>query len=827
MLDFPMAMRVFAGLRQDLRDAVRSLRRSKSVTLAAIATLALGIGATTAIFSLVEAVLLRQLAVAAPDRLFFVAHGTSAPLSTSSHYPWFERVKQIEGIFDGVTAYNIREVRVSAADGGVERVVGQYTSGNYHAVIGARFTVGRGFSSDDDRIVTPVAVISHAFWSRRFARSPDVLGKTLVVGGRPVTIVGVTAAGFDGMQPGRAIDITLPMSVRIQDDPEFLVRTDTWTSMPLVVRLRPAVDVAAAQSVVATTYQNYMALPAHRRYSRTSDGQLRAATLQEAARGSDQLRRRYTTPLQALVGMVAVVLLITCANVANLLLMRAPARAREVAIRMSLGASRWRIALQLLTESALLAACGGALGLLLAAWGTEFVSWLFRTSLNPIVIDLQPNSRVLLFALVTSLLTGLTFGLAPAWRTTAIDLSEAIKRGEAAWRAGRRLGSQTLVGAQIAMCFVLVFGAGLLGRTLMNLRNVETGFRKDSVVVFALDVLDASFDRARLASLCGDVITRMLARPDVRAGSCSTMSPVATNLEGRPVIVPGSSREPRSTPPVFANSIDTGYYATLGIDVVRGRGITAQDTATSARVGVLSEGLARYFFGDADPIGRTFTFGSSDGPPITIVGVARDVRQQLRDPAPFMAYTPLVQRDEPARALVAAIRTAGPTAGVAAAVRDELRAVTRDLAVSYVRTMDEQFGASLVGERLLTTLSGAFAVLALGLACIGLYGVMSYDVTRRVRDIGIRLALGASESQILAQVLRHSVVLTIAGIGCGAAAAIVVSQFLSSFLFDLAPRDPGTLILTTVVLTATSLVAGYLPARRASRVDPCVTLRME
>ena len=821
-------MRALIWLRQDLRDAVRSLRRTRSVTVAAIATLALGIGATTAIFSLVEAVLLRRLSVAAPDRLYFIAHGVGDTLSTASHYPWFERIQAVDGIFDGVAAYNIRELRVWSPDG-VERLVGQYVSGNYHTVVGAPLHVGRGFSSEDDRVVTPIAVISDGYWSRRFGRSPDVLGKTLAVAGHSVTIVGVTAAGFVGMQPGRQIDITLPISLRIQDDPEFLTRIDTWTSMPLVARLKPDVDIVEARSTVAAAYRSYMALPPNQPFSRAAGGQLREATLQAAAQGSDALRRRYRTPLRALMAMVAVVLLITCANVASLLLMRAPARARELAIRMSLGASRNRVVCQLLTESGLLAVCGGALGLLLASWGTEFVSWLFRTALNPVVIDLQPDARVLAFALVISLLTGLAFGVAPAWRATGTDLAQALKPGEAAWRGGRRrLGHHALVGAQIAMCFVLVFGAGLFGRTLQNLHNVETGFRKDSVVVFALDILDSAFDAQRLAPLCSDVIARMLARPDVRSGSCSTMSPVATNTEGRAVTVPGSGREPRNTPVVYANSIDAGYFRTLGIDVIRGRAITDQDTATSNRVGVLSEGMARYFFGEADPLGRTFSFGSRDiGPPITIVGIARDVRLQLRESPPFMAYTPLAQRDEAARALVAAIKTSGPTTGVASTVRDELRALTRDLAVSYVRSMDEQFGASLVGERLLTTLSGSFALLALGLACIGLYGVMSYDVARRVRDIGIRLALGASQSQILGQVLRRSGLLTIVGIGLGAAAAIAVSRSVSSFLFGVPPHDPGTLILATVVLGVTSLIAGYLPARRAARVDPCVTLRME
>ena len=670
-----------------------------------------------------------KIACRGAQRLYFVVHGTGEGLSTSSNYPWFERVRQDTSVFDGVTAYNIRDFKVSSADR-VDQVVGQYASGNYHAVVGAPLRLGRGFSAEDDRDMAPIAVISDRYWSRRFGRSQDVIGKTLVIGGRSITIVGVTAEGFEGMQPGRSIDITLPLSVLIQDDPEFLVRTDTWTSMPLVARLKPGVDLVEARSIVASAYREHMSLPANIEFSRAPGGRLRAATIQPAAKGSDRLRRDYATALRVLMGMVTVVLLISCANVANLLLMRAPARVREIAIRMSLGASRGRIARQLLTESVLLAVCGGALGLLLAAWGTESVSLLFRTGMYPIVIDLQPDGRVLLFAGVISLFTGLAFGLAPAWQTSAFDLAVALKSGEAAGRpARRRLGQQALVAAQIAMCFVLVFGAGLLGRTLQNLRNVDTGYHKDSVVLFALDVHDTSFDSARLAPLCLDVVERLLGRPEVRSGSCSTMSPVATNSEGRTITVPGYTRRPGSQPIIYANSIDSGYFDTLSIPVVRGRTFTVHDTASSPRVAVLSEGMARYFFGETDPLGRTFSFGSREvGPPITVVGIVRDARQALREPPPFMAYTPLTQRDEPAPALIGAVRTSGPTSGVASTVRNELRALTHELAVTYVRTMDEQFGAALVGERLLTTLSGSFALLALVLACVGLYGVMSYDV---------------------------------------------------------------------------------------------------
>src|SRR5687768_7086964 len=378
-------MRTLERLWLDLRYALRSLRRTPTVTAAAIVTLALGIGAVTTVFSMFQAVLLRKLAVRAPEQLYFVAHRAGDNSSTSSNYPWYERVAQHTDVFAGVTAYNVRDLKVSSAQG-VETVPGQYASGNYHSVIGAPFALGRGFTSENDRTFTPIAVISYDYWTRRFGRDPNVLGTTVTVGGHQVTIVGVTARGFNGMQPGGSLDITLPLSIRVQDDPEFVSRTDTWTSMPLIVRLRDGVELARAQSAIASTYRSHMSLPANVNFSQTR-GQLREGVLQPAARGADRLRRAYETPLQVLLGMVGVVLLIACVNFANLLLTRAPARAREVAVRMSIGASRRRVAAELLTESTLLAVGGGALGILLAAWGTELVSKLFRTGLRPIVID--------------------------------------------------------------------------------------------------------------------------------------------------------------------------------------------------------------------------------------------------------------------------------------------------------------------------------------------------------------------------------------------------------------------------------------------------------
>jgi predicted permease len=812
---------------QDLRYAFRSLRRARALTAAAVITLALGIGATTTIFSLFEAVLLRRLPVESPSQLYFVAHGLGDPLSTSSHYPWFERVKQDSDVFAGVTAYNVRDLKVSSG-AGVERVTGQYVSGNYHAVIGAPFQLGRGFVDENDRQLTPIAVISDAYWSRQYGRSRDVIGSLLTVGGQQVTIVGVTAASFDGMQPGQSIDVTLPLSMRIAADPEFVTATDTWTSMPLVVRLRQDVDPARARTVLASTYRDFMSLPENQRYGRMATGELREGTLLPAAQGSDRLRRGYETALYVLAVMVSLVLVVACVNVANLLLTRAPSRAREVALRMSLGAGRGRIVRQLLTESVLLAVGGGLLGVLLAAWGTRFVSILLQMGMRPIVIDLQPHTGVLLFALGLSVLTGIAFGVAPAWKTSGVDLVRSLKAG-IGWRSGwRRPGQQALVAAQIAICLVLVFGSALMARTLRNLQGVDGGFRKASVVLFEIDARDTSFPRERLDALCSDIIARIGARPDVVSGSCSTMSPVATNTEGRPIAVSGFSHPSREVPPAFANSIDAAYFDTFGIEVLRGRPLAVTDNATATRVAVISEGLARYYFGNDDPIGRTFRFGVNNArPPITIVGIARDARQQLRDAAPHMAYTPLAQRDEPASGLLAAIRTSGETAGTAAAVRDVVRGLSRDVAVTYVRTMDQQIRAALVSERLLASLSGWFALLALVLASVGLYGMISSIVSRRLRDIGIMLALGARRAHVVGQVLRYAAVVTGAGLVVGIPAALAASGTLSSFLYGLAPDDVVTLASSVLVLGATALIAGYLPARRAARVDPAITLRAE
>jgi predicted permease len=821
---------MFESIAQDSRYAVRSLRRTPAFALAAIATLALGIGANTAIFSLINAVTFRTLPLTAPQELYFVTHGVgTSEVGTVSNYPWLERVRAHREVFAGVAGYNLRDFKVTSDDG-AQRVVGQYATGNYHALIGVPIALGRGFASEDDRDLgsAPIAVISDGYWTRQFGRDPNAVGATLMVGGQPVTIVGVTAPGFEGMAPGRLVDVTLPLSMRIRAEPEFLTELDSWTSMPLVVRLRPGVDVRQAQAVVDASFRDHVSQPGIS-FGRTQQGERRTATLRSAAKGQDRLRNDYGVPLTVLMGMVGAVLLVACVNVANLLVVRGTTRAREIAVRMSVGATRGRLVRQFLTESLLLAAIGGGLGMLLAGWGTQFVSTLFLENLNPISIDVQPDIIVFAFAAGLSLATGLVFGSIPAFRSAQITITSALRhRGAGVIAVPGWSGHKALVAVQIALSVVLVFGAGLLVRTQHNLQQVDGGFTPDNLLVFSMDARDTTFPLERMTALCEDALARLRSHTASTSGSCSTMSPVDTALEGRVLGLPAPPPGPGANL-VLANTVTPDYFRTFGIGLVRGRLFTNQDTSSSTRVAIINESVARAYFGNGDPVGQRIAYGSKPNPAraLTVVGVVRDARHALRQTPPRMVYQPLAQILEPPEALTAAIRTTRDPAPWVPLVRSEVRALTTEVAVMWVRTMRQQIAAATTTERLLATLSTAFAVLALLLACVGLYGVISYDVVSHTREIGIRLALGADQSAVLAGVLRPTVMLIAAGLGTGLIAAAMTSTLVEGLLFGLTPRDPATLTVTATMLAVSALLAGYLPARRASRIDPTVALRAE
>jgi predicted permease len=486
---------------------------------------------------------------------------------------------------------------------------------------------------------------------------------------------------------------------------------------------------------------------------------------------------------------------------------------------------------QCLVECALLAIAGGAIGLAIAGAGTAFVGGVLASGGSPIVIDLRPDPPVLIFTAAISVLTGLAFGLLPAVTSTRVHPNPSLKdtvRGGAALRARviTLRGRELLVAGQVGLSLVLVFGAGLLGRTLHNLRTLDGGFVIDDVTVFSLDARDTAVPADRLAGICGAVVTRLTARPGVESGSCSTMSPIDTSAEGRVLTVDGVP--PRADDPafVFSNSVDASYLRTMGIPLVEGRGISEFDTRDGQPVAVISESVARHYFGDTSAVGRTFRWGRRVlSAPVLIVGVVRDSRQTLRDAPPAIIYTPLDQRPEASADLLVAIR--GDGGGLVASVPAEVRAVSGDVAIAYVRSMDDQIDGALVAERMLASLSSAFAALALLLACVGLYGVMSHDVARRTRQIGIRVALGATPRMVLNVIMRRAGVIAALGLSAGLAGAATLSRSVEGLLYGVAPRDPLTLAAATILLAATALAAAFLPARRAANVDPAVALRVE
>lgn len=840
-------LRLLDETRQDLRYAGRQILRSPGFTAAIVLSLALGIGANTAIFSLMDAVLFRALPIKNPNELYYLAHGRKG--NTSSNYPLLERYRAAN-IFSGVTAYEFQTFRVRTP-AGVERENGSYVSGNFHAVVGVPFVIGRGFSSesDRDRGANPIAVISERYWTRKFARSADVIGRTLSVDGRTVTIVGVTAAEFTGLAPGWHLDITLPMSIKGLGEPTFFDARDGWTSLSLVGRLKPGVSEAQTLAAVNTVFQQFWMEPenawarkivqarvegffAHRDTAQSA-GDIPPGALVPAGLGSDELRGRYTKPLRVLMGLVGVVLLIACVNAAMLLLARASVRAKEVAVRMSIGAGRARIIRQLFSESLMLALGGGMLGVLVAVVSSNAIVALFNTGEYPVLIDTSLSTRVLFFTVAASLVTGIGFGLAPAFRATRVDLTPALKSAAATIQRATRLpAGRTLVTAQIALCVLVIATAGLLVQSLRNLRTFDAGFARERVLLFNVETTAPAFTEASRTAFLSQLLDRLRAQPRVVSAAYATRTPLDFSSELRPVAVPGYPAP--ADVGASAHVVTAAYFQTLGIGLVRGRVFTDQDRAGSPNVVIIDEKFARDYFGEADPLGHVLVLGA-EKQAMTIVGVVRNVRhEQLRNDAPRTVYSPLSQpavgidgRALSPDRLTTMIRTSGDPRALAASVREQVRQLDPNALVYYTRTMRQQLDAALVRERFLATLSTGFGLLATVLAAVGLFGLMAYRIARRTGEIGIRMALGATRARVLRQTLNESLVLSVAGVVIGLGATLAATQVVSAFLFGLSRHDPRTLVTVALILLATTCLAGYIPARRAARVEPMRALRAD
>jgi len=867
-------MNFVANLIQDLRYGLRMLAKSPGFTAVVILSLALGIGANTAIFSLIDAVMLKSLPVRQPEQLVLLnwaSQGRSYVIQsydgndwqdskgrnvgTSFSYPIYRAIRARNSAFSDVLGFADVDQPLNLNVGGTSALArGQYVSGNFFSTLGVGAAAGRTIlDSDDQAGAAPAIVISYAYWTSRFGRDPSVVGKSIVVNSVPFTLVGVAAAEFFGLQSGRPTDAWVPVATHARVDPSwsrwlpegesiFSVRTEWW--MLMIGRLKPGVTrEQASASLDVIVRQEAAGIQPPPPGQRGPDVTLQPpwVELEPASGGLDALRRQFSQPLFVLMSLVGLVLLIACANVANLLLARAEWRQKEIAVRLALGAGRRRLIRQLLTESLILAAGGGAWGVVLAYWGSGVLLSFMSSGGNPIQLSVSPDLKVLGFTALVSLVTGIVFGLAPALRGTRLDLTPALKEG-----AGRIAGSgpsggrmrpglgKALVVAQAAMSLMLLVGAGLFVRTLRNLMKEDLGFDRSNLLLFSIDANRAGYKGQRLADFYLEMQRRIEAIPGVRSATMSRHFLVNDGQGGENVFIegyvpkPGQAAEDGSLD-TYTHFVGSRFFGTFRIPVLLGRTIQDGDTGAALRVGVVNQAFARRYFGSASPIGHRFRFNSkTDAADMTIVGlVGNTTYGEIRKDPPPTVYVPFDQHLNILDWQNVAVRTAGNPMSVVNAVRRTMQDLDRNVPMHDVLTETEQIDQATFQERLFARLSSFFALLALTLACIGLYGTLSYAVARRTNEIGIRMAIGAERSSIVRMVLREALLLALLGIVIGIPAALAGSRLIATMLYGLKPTDPFTLAAATLMMIAVAALAGYLPARRAANVDPMVALRYE
>ncbi len=833
------------SLSKDLRFGLRMLAKSPGFTAIAVITLALGIGANTAIFSLMNQVLLRRLPVKNPDELVILrapgpvtGHVSSDGDGTESFsYPMYKGLRDHNSVFSGVLArYNFSAS--VASHGQTDRASGELVSGNYFEVLGVEPAVGRVFSQDDDRVpgAQPVVVLSHSYWTRHFGGDPSVLNKVLLINNVEMTVVGVSRAGFSGVQVGKTPDIFVPLMMT-QEMTLYGETLDKWNDywMTLLGRRRPGISERQAEAGINAVYRPLLEeqLPQiksawnEEKRQRFLDKKI---FLSSGARGRTIVQRDSGGQIITLFVMVVLVLLIACTNVANLLLARGASRQREFAIRTAMGASRGRMIRQLVAESLLCAFGGGALGILLGTWLMRILTPIVVANAGVQGLTEKLDPTVLAFAIGATLLSGVFFGLIPAWRVTRLGVADVIKdQGSTASASVSHVGfRKVLVAGQVAFTMLLLAGAGLFTRSLLNLRNQDLGMKTDNVISFSIQPLLNGYDTPRSIGLIDQMRGRLAALPGVRSVGTGEVPTLTGDDEGSNITVEGGPQLAEDLQDVDRDAVSPGYFSTLGIPLLSGREFTEGDGATAPKVAIASEAMVKRFLPGRNPIGAHFAFGGGQvKPDIEIVGVVKDVKQEHVSSAvqPYV-YIPYAQRPK-LTGMTFYVRSTQDPLLLGSALQGEVRQMDANLPVYDLKTMDRLVEEDLFSARMVAVLSASFAGLAALLAALGIYGVLAYVVVQRTREIGIRMALGAMAGQVRLLIVKEVGSMVLIGVGVGLPLAYGLARFSESLLYGVHAGDPAVYASGLGLIGLIALAACFIPARRATRVDPLVALRYQ
>ena len=832
---------------QDIRYGFRMLAKSPAFTAVAVLTLALGIGANTAIFTFVNALLLKSLPVKSPERLVIVGDPTrvndrqnGTPETNFFSYPLYRELRDNNNVFSGLLAAGTQHyIQVDASNVGGssdEVIAGRLVSGNYFSVLGVDAAAGRLLTTSDDTAenANPVVVLTYGYWQRKFALSPAIIGKEIRLNGYPFTVVGITQPHFRSDVVGDQIDAFVPITMQQEIiRGTKLLQTPNASWLSVIGRLKPGITPEQAKANLTVVLQQAL----KGSYGASITGQDRKDIAEEGVKvvaggaGLSEFRGDYETPLLLLMGIVGLVLLIACVNVANLLLARATSRSKEVAVRLALGASRGRLLRQLLTESILLALCGGVCGALLAVWGVRLLVKVFGS--DAASLPMSPDLRVLTFTSAACILTGILFGLVPSLRSLKVQVSPTLKDSSAAAREPRsRLGwGKGLVAGQMALSLLVLFAASLLVRSLQKLLTQDLGYDSGHIVVASVSPSAVGYQGEKFRQLATQLAERLANIPGVRGVTYSRNGILSGSETNNQLIVPGFTSDQRQGRDANEDEVGPEYFGVTGIPILLGRAISVQDTLTSTRVAVINEAMMKHFFHSENPLGRQFEIDDpkEKGKPFTVIGVSKDTKDHgyfLRDAVPPRFYFAFQQDANPLR-LIYELSTQGDPKVALTGVRSVVKQAAPELPLTSLHTVRQNLEQNLDSQIVLARLSTFFGGLALLLACVGLYGIMSYTVAGRTREIGVRIALGAGRSDVLELVLREGMWLVGIGLAIGTLVSLASGRLLHSFLFDMRSTDPMSLLVVIGLLSLVAAAAAFVPARRATKVDPVVALRHE